>query len=87
MSDLWHRAPLLAAFVGHADGGEAMADTDKTPEALLDQLAARDPPQRREVAAALRSVAARIRRTIRSRRLGPLTSSIKATASEAERPY
>ncbi len=50
MSDLWHRAPLLAAFVGHADGGEAMADTDKTPEALLDQLAARDPPQRREVA-------------------------------------
>jgi len=43
-----------------------MADTEKTPAMLLDDLAALDPPQRCEVAAALRSVAARIRRTIRS---------------------
>jgi hypothetical protein len=35
-----------------------MADTEKTSAMLLlDQLAARDPPQRREVAAALRTVA------------------------------
>jgi hypothetical protein len=35
-----------------------MADTEKASAMLLlDQLAARDPPQRREVAAALRAVA------------------------------
>ena len=64
-----------------------MADNTKTRAALLDGLAALDPPQRREVAAAVGSVAARIRRTIRSRQLGPATSGIEATASEAERPY
>jgi hypothetical protein len=37
--------------------GGARADTDKTAATLLDELAALDPPQRREVAAALRSVA------------------------------
>ncbi len=34
-----------------------MADNKKTPAALLDDLAALDPPKRREVAAVLRSVA------------------------------
>jgi hypothetical protein len=34
-----------------------MADTEKTPAMLLDELATLDPPQRREVAAALRTVA------------------------------
>jgi hypothetical protein len=34
-----------------------MADTQKTAAMLLDELAALDPPQRREVAAALRSMA------------------------------
>jgi len=34
-----------------------MAETDKTTAMLLDELVALDPPQRREVAAALRSVA------------------------------
>ena len=34
-----------------------MSDTEKAPATLLDELAARDPPQRREVAAALRTVA------------------------------
>jgi len=34
-----------------------MADTEKTTAMLLDELAALDPPQRREVAAALRAVA------------------------------
>ena len=34
-----------------------MADNKKTPAALLDDLAALDPPQRREVAATLRTVA------------------------------
>lgn len=35
-----------------------MADNKKTPATLLDEVAALDPPQRREVAAALRGVAA-----------------------------
>ena len=34
-----------------------MGDTDKTPETLVHELAALDLPQRRQVAAALRSVA------------------------------
>jgi hypothetical protein len=34
-----------------------MGHTDKTPATLLDELAALDPSQRREVAAALRRVA------------------------------
>ena len=34
-----------------------MADTDITPETLLDELAALDPSQRREVAKELREVA------------------------------
>jgi hypothetical protein len=34
-----------------------MADTDITPETLLDELAALDPAQRREVAKELRKVA------------------------------
>ena len=34
-----------------------MADIDKNPATLLAELAALDPPQRREVAAALRGVA------------------------------
>ena len=34
-----------------------MADIDKNPATLLAELAALDPPQRREVAAALRRVA------------------------------
>ena len=34
-----------------------MSDTEKTAGALLDELAALDSPQRREVAAALRGVA------------------------------
>jgi hypothetical protein len=34
-----------------------MADTEKTPETLLDDLAALDSPQRHQVAAALRKVA------------------------------
>ena len=34
-----------------------MADTDITPETLLDELAALDPTQRREVAKELRKVA------------------------------
>ena len=33
-----------------------MADTEKTPQLLLDELAALDPAQRRKLAAALRSV-------------------------------
>ena len=39
-----------------ADGG-AMADTDKTSSMLLDELAALDPSQRREVAKESRKVA------------------------------
>jgi hypothetical protein len=38
-------------------GGEAMADTEKTPAMLLDELATLDPAQRREVAKELRQVA------------------------------
>jgi hypothetical protein len=38
-------------------GGEAMADTEKTPAMLLDELATLDPAQRREVAKELRKVA------------------------------
>ena len=34
-----------------------MSDTNKTPTMLVDELAALDPAQRRELAAALRSVA------------------------------
>ena len=34
-----------------------MADTEKTPAMLLDELSALDPARRRELAAALRSVA------------------------------
>jgi hypothetical protein len=38
-------------------GGEAMADTEKTPAMLLDELAALNLAQRRELTAALRGVA------------------------------
>jgi len=38
-------------------GGEAMADTEKTPATLLDQLAALEPARRRELAKQLRKVA------------------------------
>jgi|KBSSwiStaDraftv2_1062776.scaffolds.fasta_scaffold4329920_2 hypothetical protein len=37
--------------------GGAVSDTNKTPTMLVDELAALDPAQRRELAAALRSVA------------------------------
>jgi hypothetical protein len=37
-------------------GGEAMADTEKTSAMLLDELAALDPVQRREVARELRNL-------------------------------
>src|SRR5262245_48575353 len=38
-------------------GGGAVANTNKTSRMLIDQLAALDPARRRELAAALRSVA------------------------------
>ncbi len=38
-------------------GGEAVSDNKKTPATLLDELVALDPAGRRELAAALRSVA------------------------------
>jgi len=41
-------------------GGEAMADTEKTPAMLLDELATLDPAQRREVAKELRETDGKI---------------------------
>lgn len=45
---------LLASRLGHAG---AVANTNKTTRMLIDQLAALDPARRRELAAALRTVA------------------------------